>query len=238
MGMYDHIIKEPSENIKIMGFPFFAENIESDEPYNRREHNFDPILGGTEFVTPGKYVHRAYSFSTTVFVPEDRPDSYDAIFEEMLSKPVEVISKYMGGKFKALIKMRKNNPESTPTRMKLDITVTEVPELNSNIPGESKFVVPSVKKITSDDNKSSKVDASLNTQLQKCSLPFKQNQKNTCVKLLQEKLISLGYLDSKHKTTVYDIKTIEAVKKFQKSTNGKLLVDGIFGKYTLSYLIK
>lgn len=223
-----------------MGFPFFAENIESDEPYNRREHNFNPILGGTEFVTPGKYVHREYSFSTTVYVPEDRPDSYDAIFEEMMSKPVEIISKYMGGKFNALVKIRKNNQESTPARMKLNIIITEVPELNSNIPGESKFVVPSVKKITNQENndENSKSGDGLNIQLQKCNLPFKKNQKNNCVKLLQEKLISLGYLDDKHKTTVYDAKTIEAVKMFQRSANGKLLVDGIFGKYTLSYLIK
>lgn len=238
MGMYEDVIEGVSENIKIMGLPFFAENITAEEPYNRRESNFNSILGGTEVVTPGKYIHREYSFTTTIYFPDGRPDAYDKTFEEIMSKPVEVISKYMGGKFKALINISKNHPEYSPNHMDLDVTVTEVPELNSNIPGESKFVVPSVKKITNEDNKSSKVDVSLNTQLQKCSLPFKRNQKNNCVKLLQDKLISLGYLDSKHKTTVYDTQTIEAVKKFQRSTNGKLLVDGIFGKYTLSYLIK
>ena len=238
--MYSDIVEGVSENIKIMGWPFYAENISADEPYNRREYNFNSILNGTEVVTPGQYVHREYSFSTTIYFPTGRPDVYDKIFEEMMSKPVEVISPYMGGKFNAIITIRKTNPETSPNHMDLDVTVIEVPELNSNIPGESNFIVPSVKKITDQEKNdgSSKVDDSLNIQLQKCNLPFKKNQKNNCVKLLQEKLISLVYLDDKHKTTVYDAKTIEAVKMFQRSTNGKLLVDGIFGKYTLSYIIK
>lgn len=234
--MYSDIVEGVSENIKIMGWPFYAEDIEAEEPYNRRDHNFNSILNGTEVVTPGKYVHREFSFRTTIYFPTGRPDSYDKIFEEMMSKPVEVISPYMGGKFNALVTIRKTNPDSSPNHMDLDVSIVEVPELNSKIPGESKFIVPSVKTVTNTNN-NSKVDSNLNNQLSKCVVPFKQNQKNNCVKLLQEKLISLGYLDKKFKTTVYDNQTINAVKKFQKS-NGKLLVDGVFGKYTLSYLIK
>ena len=47
MGMYDDIVTGVSENIKIGGYPFYAENIDSQEPFNRRDYEFDPLLGGT-----------------------------------------------------------------------------------------------------------------------------------------------------------------------------------------------
>ena len=78
----------------------------------------------------------------------------------------------------------------------------------------------------------------MNTVLSKCNVPFRKGQKNQCVKTLQEKLIDLGYLDKKYKSGVYDAKTIAGVKAFQRSTKGELLVDGVFGKYTRSYLLK
>ena len=63
----------------------------------------------------------------------------------MESKPVEVISRYMGGKFKAIITIRKSFPY--PNRMKVDVKVTEIPGKKSLIPGESVITVPSTKKI-------------------------------------------------------------------------------------------
>lgn len=144
MGMNNHIIKEASPNVKIMGYNFYAEDIEGDEPYNRREMKFTSILGGTERVSPGEYVHREFSFSSTISYPKGKPDAYDTIFKKMQSKPVEVISSSMGGKFKAMIKIRKSYP--SPNRIKVDVTVTEVPDKKSRIPGES-FTVPKVKKI-------------------------------------------------------------------------------------------
>ena len=66
---YDDIHTTVSESVTIMGVPFWAENIQSDEPENRRERNFTQILGGTERVTPGKYIHRQYSFTTTWYFP-------------------------------------------------------------------------------------------------------------------------------------------------------------------------
>ena len=238
MGMYDDIVEGVCENIKIMDQPFYAENIQADEPYNRRERNFNSILNGTEIVTQGQYVHREFSFTTTIYFPTGRPDAYDKLFEEMMSKPVEVISRYMGGKFNALVTIRKTNPEASTNHMDLDVSIVEVPEVDSKIPGESKFIVPTVKEVTNENANDSQTNSNLDNQLKECIVPFKENQKNNCVKLLQEKLISLGYLDNNFKTSVYDTQTINAVKQFQRSTNGKLLVDGIFGKYTLSYLIK
>lgn len=147
MGMYDDIVTGVSETVKIMGIPFYAENINADEPVNRREREFTSILGGTERVSQGKYVHREYSFTTTIFFPTGRPDAYDKTFNEIMSKTVEVISPYMGGKFNAEVKISKSFPENSPNHMELDISVTEIPDKKSRIPGES-FTVPKVKKIS------------------------------------------------------------------------------------------
>lgn len=147
MGMYSHIIGGTSENIKIMGYPFYAEDIESDEPYNRRERKFTPIMNGTEEVSKGEYVHRQYSFSSIISFPQGKPEVYDNIFKKMQSKPVEVISRNMGGKFNAIVTIRKSYPY--PNRMKIDVKVSEVPGKKSLIPGESVITVPATKKVNS-----------------------------------------------------------------------------------------
>ena len=147
MSMYSDVVEGVCENIEIMGYPFYAENISSDEAYNRREYNRNSILGGTEEVTKGKYIPRSYTFTTTIYHPEDRPDSYEKIFRQMVANPQEIISPYMGGKFKAEIIIQKNVEESSPNHMVLDFSVTEIPEQKSNIPGES-FTIPAPKKVT------------------------------------------------------------------------------------------
>lgn len=144
--MYKDMRKGVSESVVIMGYKFYAENITPREPYNRREYKFIPILGGTERVTPGKYIHREWSFVTTIYFPTGRPDTWDSIFKKMMSKPVEVISKYMGGTFKAVIQITPSFPENSPNHMDVEVTVTEVPDKKSRIPGET-FTVPKIKKI-------------------------------------------------------------------------------------------
>ena len=238
--MYSDASLTVSENISIMNIPFYAEEIRGEETFNRRELNRQKILGGTEHVTRGEYIPRKYSFTTLIYHPLNRPDVYDKIFKEMMSKPVEVISPYMGGKFKAEVIIQKNTEEASPNHFSIDVSVEEIPDTNSNIPGESKFVIPTTNKVNN-KNKDSKKDAKnkdLNTKLNKCKVPFKLNQSNNCVNLLQDKLISLGYLDKKNKTGRYDKTTIESVKKYQRSTKGKLLVDGVFGPYTLKSILK
>lgn len=235
--MYSDAAITTSENISIMGIPFYAENINGEETFNRRETNRQKILGGTEHVTRGKYVSRKYSFTTMIYHPTGRPDVYDNLFREMMSKPVEVISPYMGGKFMAEIIIQRDTEEASPNHFTINVDVEEIPEINSNIPGETKFVVPTVTKVKSKDTKAEKENKELNKKLSKCKVPFKKNQNNACVKLLQDKLILLGYLDKRNKTGKYDAKTINAVKKYQKSTK-KLLVDGIFGPYTLKRILQ
>lgn len=146
MGMYDDIVTGVSENIEIMGYPFFAENITGDEPFNRREYNRNSILSGTEHVTRGKYISRSYSFTTTIYHPTGRPDAHDKILKEIISKPVTIISPYMGGTFKAEVTFQRSFEEASPNHYKLDVTVNEIPGSKSNIPGEN-FIVPSPKKI-------------------------------------------------------------------------------------------
>ena len=179
MGMYDDIVTGVSETVTIMGIPFYAEDITADEPVNRRERNFTSILGGTERVSKGKYIHRKFSFRTTVFFPTGRPDAHDKIFSEIMREPVEVISPYMGGKFNALVEISKSFPEASPNHIELDVDITEVPDKKSLIKGES-FKVPSVKKIktknkvktttkskSSSKNKSSKSKTKRNSKSKK-----------------------------------------------------------------------
>lgn len=143
--MNDHIIKGTEEQVTIMNYPFYTNNVESDAPHNYRERKFTPILGGTERVSQGEYIHREYSFTSIISYPPGRPDAYDQIFRKMQSKPVKVKSKSMGkDEFNALIKLRIS--DYAPNRLQVEVTVTEVPDVKSRIPGES-FKVPPVKKI-------------------------------------------------------------------------------------------
>lgn len=237
MGMYDDIVEGVSENIEIGGYPFYAESIRGEEPFNRREYSFKPILNGTLSPQRGKYIQRKFSFQTTVYHKDGRPDSHDKILAELCSGPVEVISPAMGGKFKAIVTFSKDIKEGSKYHTDYDVDVLEIPEKASNIPGENFLVVPAVQKVGK-GKVASEADIKLNNQLSKCNVPFKSGQKNQCVNLLQDKLVNLGHLDKKYKTGIYDARTVEAVKSYQRSTKGKLLVDGVFGKYTLSYLIK
>lgn len=161
VNMYKDIKVNVSENIEINGYPFFAENISSDEAYNRRELNRNSVLGGTEIVTKGKYVPRSYSFTTTIYHPENRPDAYEKILRQIVSNTAEVISPYMGGKLKAEVLIQKNIEESSPNHMVLDFTVTEIPSSKSNIPGEN-FTVPKPKKVKVTTNRNSKKSNSKN----------------------------------------------------------------------------
>lgn len=244
MGMYDDVVNGVSENIEIGGHPFYAENITGQEPFNRREYTYKPILNGTLSAKRGKYIQRKFSFNTTVYHGDGRPDAFDKILAELCSKPVEVISSSMGGSFKAMVTFKRSIDDGSRYHTDYDVDIVEVPDKKSNIPGEKVLTVPKIKKVTisKSSTKTTKVDSKnnkkLNTALSKCNVPFRKGQKNKCVKVLQEKLISLGYLDKKYKTGVYDAKTVAAVKAYQRSTKGKLTVDGVFGKYTKKYLIK
>lgn len=239
MGMYDDIVSGVSENIEINGHPFYAENIDGNEPYNRREYVFKSLLNGTMSVKSGKYVNREFSFKTTVY--HVRPDEHDKIIREIMSKPVEVISKEMGGKFNAIVVFSKNIPDGSPNHTEYDVTVTEVPDKNSNIPGEVKLVVPDVKKITLEKKRTNSNKATLyNNILKKCNVPIKKNSKGKCVEAIQYVLNAYGYLKKKNMTGKYDSNTVKAVKLFQSDLKKKegLKVTGIVDRKTRDSLLK
>ena len=138
MALY-HDLPTDGCNIEIMGYPFYAESVSVNEAFRRREYNFNGIVSGTQKVTPGAYVGLDFTVTTHVFIDPDRPDEHNSIFQEMMSKPVEVISPELGGSFNAIVTIK---PERDKwTSLKLTIGIKEIPDKESKIPGET-FTVP------------------------------------------------------------------------------------------------
>lgn len=141
-------------NIEIEGFPFFAESVDGDEFYNRREYSRLNIIGGTQFVNKGAYVPRSFSFTTHVRVEPNNPDVYNDIFREMMSKPCNVISPELGGMFDAVVVIKPKH--SSPKYLDLNVKITEIPTEKSNIFGEN-IVIPADKlQDVSDEDKEKK----------------------------------------------------------------------------------
>lgn len=132
-------------NLEIMGYPFYAENISPNEAFRRREYNFNNIVGGTQDVTPGAYVGLDFNITTHVFIDPDRPNEWYPIFQEMMSKPVDVVSPEMGGRFNAIVVIKPEREKLNT--LKLTISIKEVPDTKSLIPGEE-FSIPTTRKIT------------------------------------------------------------------------------------------
>ena len=148
MAMYN--IPTEGSNLEIMGFPFFIENVSPGEAFRRREYNFNGIVGGTQKVTPGAYVGLDFTITTHVPIDPERPDEHNAIFQEMMSKQVEVISPELGGRFNAIVVIKPNHDKLD--HLKLDISIKEVPGSESLIPGEE-FTVPASREVTVDEKK-------------------------------------------------------------------------------------
>lgn len=136
--LYDNKFKD-NFNIEIDGISLFAENISPEESYNRRETNTVNILGGTQYTQRTNYIAKKFSFTTHLLVEPDRPDVYDKLFQEWMSKPCEIISPEMGGLFNAEVIVKTEH--TSPSTLTLTITVTELPEQTSNIPNDS-FTIP------------------------------------------------------------------------------------------------
>ena len=155
MAMYDDV---KGCNIEIMGFPFYAEKVSVTEAFRRRELNYNAVVGGTQKVTKGQYVGLEFKVTTHVKIDPDRPDEHNSIFQEMMSKPVDVVSPELGGKFKANVVIVPDHAKLNS--LELSITIKEIPGSKSLIPGES-WVVPKTKKI--DLKKKDKKDTDKNT---------------------------------------------------------------------------
>lgn len=147
-------------NLEIMGYPFYAEEVSPNEPFRRREYNFNSLVGGTQRITKGQYVGLDFSITTHIRVDPDRPNVHNKIFEEMMSKPVQVVSPETGGTFNALVTIKPEH--ETPGYLKVTISIKEVPDPGkSRIPGET-FTVPKARKVevkkTNKKDKSDKKD--------------------------------------------------------------------------------
>ena len=80
-----------------------------------------------------------FNVTTHVWVDPDRPDEWNSIFQEMMSKPVEVISPELGGRFNAIVVIKPEHEKLDA--LKLTISIKEVPDSQSLIPGEE-FTIP------------------------------------------------------------------------------------------------
>ena len=144
MEMYGSKVEAKNYNVTIDGYQMIMEDLSTNESFNRRETIRHNILGGTQSVMRGNYVVRDYTFTTHLLVAPSHPDVYDDVIREWQSKPVEVISNLMGGKFKAELIIKKT-PSDSPNYLNLEVQVKEIPESKSLIPNDE-FVIPSEKK--------------------------------------------------------------------------------------------
>lgn len=240
MGMYDDIVDGVSANFIINGHQFYAENINSDEPFNRREVNFKPVLNGTLVSKKGKYIQRKFSFTTTLYHPSGRPDTHEKILKEIASKPVEVTSPYIGkDSIMAIVIFSPNVDEGSPNHMTYDVEITEIPGSNSLIDGEVQLTAPALKTIKTTKRGDVATVKKHHKVLKACKVPIKKNSKGKCVEAIQYILYAYGYLAKKDMKGKYDSNTVKAVKLFQKDLKKEgLKPSGTIDKKTRDTLLK
>lgn len=148
--MYNVNIDE-LHDIQINDQLFICETYSPSEAFRRRDLNRIAILNGTQITTKGQYVPIDVSFTTHIAIDPNRPDMYDSVFEEMMSKPAEILSPELGGKFNAQVLIKKEHDKYS--MLKLTVQVIEIPGTESRIPGENKFVIPEDKLESEADKK-------------------------------------------------------------------------------------
>lgn len=153
--MYD--VPTKGCNLEIMGWPFYIEEVSANEAFRRRETNVNNIVGGTQKVTKGAYVGLDFSVVTHVKINPHTPNMFNTIFQEMMKGPVNVVSPELGGRFKAMVVIKPEH--DTPKSLKLTISIKEIPDSQSKIPGEN-FIVPAPRKIKVAKTKKSKTTKS------------------------------------------------------------------------------
>ena len=132
-----------NSGVEIDGFLFFPDEVKGDESFARREYKRTKIMSGGEFVTRGQYMPKEFSFTTTLDIDPNQPFMYDKIFQIMENKPCEVISPYMGDKFKAEVQIDKTHPKASPANLKLDIKVKEIVTPKTTVVGDATLEYPS-----------------------------------------------------------------------------------------------
>lgn len=162
---YDKKYDTDFYNVTIDGYDIIAEEITPTEAYNRRETVRHNIIGGTQTVIRTNYIPRDYTITTHLLIDPLYPDVYNNILNEWQSKPVEVVSKYFGGKFNAECIIKPDFNES-PNYIKLEIQLIEIPDTESLIPddvfkapsNDKKVTVKSTKKNTKKSKNKKKTD--------------------------------------------------------------------------------
>ena len=132
---YPKTAKPSDFNVSLDGIEMIMEELTPNEAFNRRETERHNIIGGTQQVIRTNYVPRDFTFKTHLLIDPKHPNVYDKFLTRLQNKPVEVISKYMGGKFNAVVIIKKH-PNDSPNFLTLDVQVVEIPE-KSLIPTES-----------------------------------------------------------------------------------------------------
>ena len=182
MALYD--VPTDGCNLEIMGYHFFAEEVSPTEAFRRRELNFNSIVGGTKKVTNGEYVGLEFSVTTHVKINPKKPNMHNKIFDEIMSKPVKVVSPDLGGTFTANVIIK---PErETPRYLKLTINIKEIPSKISMIPGE-KFTVPVTKKIKVKKKKNQKKGSSKTSKKDKSKKDKSKTKKKSVSKKTKSK---------------------------------------------------
>lgn len=178
MDKYNTKVDSKFFNVSIDGLDIIAEEINPSESFNRRETVRKNIIGGTQQVMRGGYIHRDYTITTHFMIDPEYPDIYDDIFIEWQSKPVEVISKELGGKFDAECIVKRVH--DTPNFLKLEIQLAEIPTNVSNIPNDSM-------KLPADELSNTKITSSKTTTKTTNKTDTKTNKKNKGSNITQTK---------------------------------------------------
>ena len=175
-NMYDSNVDADFYNISLDGYDMIMEEFTPNESFNRRETIRHNILGGTQSVMRGNYLPRDFSFTTHFLISPENPDIYDEIIRVWQSRPVEVISKYMGGKFKAEVIIKKSPTQQSPNYLAMEIQVIEIPDEKSLIP-KDEFIIP--KDVTSSITVSSTKKKTKSKSKNKSSSKNKNSKKDS-----------------------------------------------------------
>lgn len=171
---YDKKYDTDFYNVSIDGYDIIAEEITPNEAFNRRETSRYNIIGGTQSVIRTNYIPRDFTIVTHLLIDPLYPDVYNNILNEWQSKAVEVVSKYMGGKFNAECIIKPDYADS-PEYMKLEIQLIEIPDTDSLIPNDG-FKSPANKKVTVKSSKKKKKTTTTTSSSNKKKAKSKTNK--------------------------------------------------------------
>ena len=159
--MYSDKVDTDYFNLSVDGYDIIAEDINPNESYNRRETVRKNIIGGTQQVVRGGYIPRDATIVTHFMIDPEFPDVYDEIIMEWQSKPVEIISRELGGKFDAEVIVKKTHNDS-PNFLKMEMQIIEIPSSTSNIPNDT-MKIPSDELEATTDTTSTSTQATTET---------------------------------------------------------------------------